>query len=89
MKILDSKSSQSSLRLNMLLVTLASLPIPLALSYYVYYHTRHGIMDWAGWSLGMAAYSGFLYQMWYGKERNKKVEIDAGETAKDEPKNPD
>ena len=92
MKILDSRSSQSSFRFNQLLATIAALPIPLSIAFHIIWRTvKDKDISWVelgAFALSVAAY---FAQLWYFKNQNKKTEVSAGEvsTHKEAPSSPE
>jgi hypothetical protein len=86
MKALNTNSPVSSLRLNMLMVTIGTLPTLLAVAFYVIWKTVHDKEpDFAAISLFIVALGGFFAQLWYFKNQNKKTEVEAGEVANEKP----
>jgi len=74
MSYLTEGDKKSSNRLNMLLVTLVSLPIPLSVAFYVVWSTMKGEVDWSTLSVFIVALAAFYFQLWYGKKLNKAEE---------------
>ena len=64
----------------MFIVTMVSLPIPLAIAFYIVWNALHNqAPEWAGIAAAIVALAGFYYQIWDGKRKNKDAET--GQTA--------
>jgi len=70
----EDNEKKSANRLNMLLVTLVSLPIPLSVAFHVAWTTIKGEVNWNTLSIFIAALAVFYLQIWYGKKINKSEE---------------
>jgi hypothetical protein len=65
----------SSLRLNMFMATVAFLPVPLTVAFYIVWQTVHGSdPSWSSVSLFVASIAAYFTALWYGKKINKDAE---------------
>jgi len=74
-KYLSEGGERSSLRLNLLLATIAFIPAVLAIAFNIIWVTIKGQNpSWEAISLFVVACAGYFYQLWYAKKINKEAE---------------
>jgi hypothetical protein len=72
---LDNDSHKSSNRLMLLLATIAALPIPISIAFYIFWNTvvNHPI-EWGVLSTVILAIAAYFLQISWGKKMNKAEE---------------